>query len=844
MIGTLYGLGVGPGDPDLITVKAREVLRHASVIAYPAPEGANSLVRAIADPHVPTGRIEIVIEMPMAVDRFPAQSVYDRYSVEIAGHLSAGRDVAVLCEGDPFLYGSYSYLHDRLADRFPARVIPGVSSLAAIAAAAGQPLALRNQILDVIPAPLSEATLAARLRSCEAAVVLKLGRHLPKVRGVLRRLGLEDSAVYVERATMTAEKVVPLAQLPSDVAPYFSAILVQRAAPPSRQRKDVPDGAAVVALTARGLGTARRIADTLPGAIVQGLNERTDAGDNGFSDTALHLKRLFSEGRPIVGVMAAAILIRSLGPVLGDKRTEPPVLAVAEDGSTVVPLLGGHHGANELARHIAAILGTAPAITTSGDIHLGFSLDAPPTGWYVHSSERVKSVTAALLAGNPVALQREAGDIAWLCASGIAFADTAPQTIVTTHRSVHRSLGTVVLHPPVLAVGVGCERGVEPSELIGLVRETLRRHDLAAQAVACVVSLDRKADEPAVHVLAAELRVPARFFSVETLSNVGSRLANPSTIVERAVGCPSVAEASALAAAGPGSDLVVAKTKSARATCAIALSATDIDPRVVGYPQGRLTIVGIGPGSDDWRTPEATAALSGATDVVGYRLYLDLVAHLIAGKRRHDGAMAEEEARCRLALDLAAAGKNVALISSGDAGVYGMAALVFELLERENNAAWGRVDVSVIPGLSAAQAAAARSGAPLGHDFCLISLSDLLTPWPVIEQRLKAAADGDFVVGLYNPVSRRRRTQLTSARDILLAHRPPDTPVILARNVGREGETVRVIALGDLTPEHADMLTIVLIGSSTTRAIRAGVNRWVYTPRGYAVQSATAEVSP
>jgi cobalt-precorrin 5A hydrolase / precorrin-3B C17-methyltransferase len=209
------------------------------------------------------------------------------------------------------------------------------------------------------------------------------------------------------------------------------------------------------------------------------------------------------------------------------------------------------------------------------------------------------------------------------------------------------------------------------------------------------------------------------------------------------------------------------------------------------------------------------------------------VADIIAGKARHTTGMTGEEKRVRRALDLAASGRNVALVSSGDAGIYALASLVFELLEHDDRADWDRIEVSVIPGVSAFQAAAARIGAPVGHDFCVISLSDLLTSWQDIERRLHAAAEGDFIVALYNPVSKRRRTHLVTARDILLSRRAPDTPVVLARNVGRDGETTEVIRLDELEPERADMLTVILIGNSQTREIQRGVNRWVYTPRGY-----------
>lgn len=226
MTGRLYGLGVGPGDPELITLKALRILQVAPVIAYPAPDDGDSLVRAIAAAHVPPGRVEIVIRTPMLPGRFPAHDVYDRYAAEIAGHLAAGRDVAVLCEGDPFFYGSFMYLFERLAPRFPTEVVPGVSSLTAGAAAAGLPLASRNGTLIVVPAPLEEAVLADRLATAESAVVIKVGRHLDKVRRVLRRLNREAAAIYVERATMAGGRVLPLAGVADGPAPYFSLILV------------------------------------------------------------------------------------------------------------------------------------------------------------------------------------------------------------------------------------------------------------------------------------------------------------------------------------------------------------------------------------------------------------------------------------------------------------------------------------------------------------------------------------------------------------------------------------------------------------------------------------------
>lgn len=585
---------------------------------------------------------------------------------------------------------------------------------------------------------------------------------------------------------------------------------------------------AIVVLSPQGLPLARRLRAALPDAEIHGLAGRVTEAETTFADTMVHLRDLFTAGRPIVGLCAAGILIRAVAPLLADKQAEPPVLAVTE--SAAVPLLGGHHGANALARRIAGALDGIAAVTTAGEGALGIALDEPPPGWTVGNPAAAKGVAAALLAGEPVALMVEAGDAAWLAAA--PFQDGAPLAVRVTDRAV-APRNDLVLHPPVLAVGVGCERGASAEELTGLVRDTLAAHGLAQGAVACIVSVDVKADEPAVHAVAQALGVPARFFPPATLEAQTPRLAHPSDVVFREVGCHGVAEGAALAAAGASGRLVVAKVKSARCTCAIARAEANLDVATIGRARGRLAVVGIGPGAEAWRTPEATRAVAEAEDLVGYGLYLDLLGALAAGKRRHQSALGAEEDRVRMALALAAEGRRVALVCSGDPGIYALATLVFEVMERDPRPEWGRLDIAVVPGLSAMQAAAARIGAPLNHDFCAISLSDLLTPWPMIERRLRAAAAADFVVAFYNPVSQRRRDQLAKARDILLTGRPAATPVVLARNLGRPGETVEVTALGALEVDRVDMLTVVLVGSSDSRLTRAGR---VYTPRGYAAK--------
>lgn len=587
---------------------------------------------------------------------------------------------------------------------------------------------------------------------------------------------------------------------------------------------------ALVVVTPAGLETARALKAALPGASIHGLTGRVE-GDVGFQDTGAHLRALFAARIPIIGICAAGILIRALGPVLGDKQAEPPVLAVGVDGSSVVPLLGGHHGANALARQIARSLEVRPALTTAGELALGVALDDPPPGWRVGNPAAVKSVTAALLAEEKVTLEVEAGDAQWL--SGVAFAAQGELAVRITDRSVGPDDHELVLHPPTLALGVGCERGTPAEELIALVKDVLAQEVLSPHSIACVASIELKADEAAVHALAAELGVPARFFTAAELEAEAARLATPSDVVFAETGCHGVAEGAALAAAGADGALVVPKVKGARTTMAVARAPRAIAAEGVGRARGKLFVVGIGPGTPHWRSPEASAAIEASSDLVGYGLYLDLLGHATQGKDRHESALGAEEARAAKALDLAAEGRTVSLVCSGDPGIYALATLVFELLDRRKRADWNRVEVVVVPGISALQAAAARAGAPVNHDFCTISLSDLLTPWDSIETRLRAAAMADFVVCFYNPVSQRRRDQLPRARDILLTGRGPDTPVILARQLGRPGETVDVIRLADLDADKVDMLTMVVVGSSETRTFTAGQHVWTYTPRGY-----------
>ncbi len=568
------------------------------------------------------------------------------------------------------------------------------------------------------------------------------------------------------------------------------------------------------------------------GARLHGPRAHPGDWDESYDRASTHIGGLFEAGRPIVGICASGILIRSVAPFLAAKRQEPAVIAVAEDGSVAVPLIGGHHGANALARRIAELIGGTAAITTAGDVRLGIALDEPPPGWRIADPDKVKPIVSALLRGDPVSLVDETGCAGWLRAGTIRWAEQGNRRLVVTDRFGESETDALVLHPPVLALGIGCERGCSGEEITDLAHSALAEAGLAAGAVAAVVSVELKLAEPAIHTLAAQLGVPARFFSASRLLTETPRLSERSPAAYRATGCWGVAEGAALAAAGPDGVLVAPKRKSRRATCAIARALQPIAAAAIGRPRGRLAVIGIGPGDPGWRTPEASTALAQASDVVGYSLYLDLLGHAIEAKSCHPSAIGDEKTRAHLALDLAAGGRSVALISSGDAGIYGLAPLVYELLDTEAKPEWRMIDLTVIPGISAFQAAASRAGAPLGHDFCVVSLSDLMTPWETIRERLEAAAAADFVVALYNPRSARRQAYLGEAADVLLRHRSPETPVFIGRNLGRKGEEQRFIWLSELAGADLDMLTIVLVGNSRTRRIDNDPPR-LYTPRGY-----------
>ena len=556
---------------------------------------------------------------------------------------------------------------------------------------------------------------------------------------------------------------------------------------------------AIFVLGPSALPIARKIKDTVCG-LIHGP-EGLEGADVHFEKATHAMAHAFQFSHAVIGVCASGILVRAIAPRLKSKLQGHPVLAVAEDGSSVVPLLGGHVGANDLARKIAVATQGHAAITTASDVVFGEAMDEPE-GAFLANADDHKAAAAARLRGEHVIQE------------------------VTIHRA-KGGPHHLVYHPHVLTVGIGCERGTDPSEVKQLLDDTLAKHNLAPQSVLQYASIDLKEDEPAINQFDNVF-----FFTTDQLKAEAPRLATPSAIVEQEVGVPGVAEAAALALAGPNGKLIVPKVKSKRATVAIAQAASFEDlSSPQGHGRGHISVVGLGPGDDGMLTPQADFELWNASDWVGYSLYLDLAEHRRNGQTRHDFPLGDEEKRCRHAIELAKQGKRVALVCSGDPAIFAMAALVYELIDREPC----RIAVEVHPGISAFQLASARAGALIGHDFCCISLSDLLTPWETIVKRVTAAAEGDFVISFYNPRSLKRTDQIVKAFDILRPHRRPDTPVVLASSLGRPEENVRIIRFADFRAEDVDMLTLVMVGSSQSRAITRGDGKtYAYTPRGYA----------
>ncbi|VWC35170.1 cobalamin biosynthesis protein CbiG [Burkholderia lata] len=566
---------------------------------------------------------------------------------------------------------------------------------------------------------------------------------------------------------------------------------------------------AIVILGAGALDTARRIQARYPGALVHGLAARV-AADVPFDDLGAHLRELYARGLPIVALCAAGIVIRCIAPALADKGVEPPVLAVAEDGSAVVPLLGGLTGVNVMAREIAACVGVAPAITTSGELRFGACVLNPPEGYALADLAQGKRFVSDLLAG---ASTRIDGAAPWLDDVALPRDDAAAHAIRVTPDAWRGTRDELVIHPRSVVVGVDAQAIHGDEALAARIDAALDAQGLARLALAAIVAPASAIGDGVLEEAAQTLDVPLRFVDGDSDGDAPTDAA--AALLDRALRVAHTLRATTNGIA-----------------CAVALH--PVDPATLGRARGRLTVLGLGPGGAEWLTPAARAALADATDVLGYTTYVNMAGPFRGDQRVHGTDNREEMQRARHAFALAAEGRRVAVVSSGDPGVFAMAAAVLEALDEARDPHWAAVDLRVEPGISASLATAAQAGAPLGHDFCAISLSDNLKPWDVIETRLRHAAQADLVMAFYNPISRARPWQLDRALDVVRAHRTAETVVVLGRDIGRPGATLATTTLGALRSDQVDMRTMVIVGSSTTRRFAIGNAReWVYTPRRY-----------
>jgi cobalt-precorrin 5A hydrolase / precorrin-3B C17-methyltransferase len=556
----------------------------------------------------------------------------------------------------------------------------------------------------------------------------------------------------------------------------------------------------LVATTANGRRNATHLAGAWPDTRLY----------EGRAKEALH--RAWNECDGIVLFLATGAAVRLITSLLESKHRDPGVVTVDDAGNFAVALCGGHEGgANALAARVAEALGGTPVITTASD-SVGFpAIDSigEKLGLRLEGESDLAAVGAALVSGEKVCLVT---DRRWplgpLPENIVRTEQWEAPMILISDRLVETPRPAVVYRPPSLVAGVGCSRGVGAEEIGDLLRRSLAEAGLTEMSVAALASIDVKRDESGLLEAAEKLDVPIHFHPADALSVVETP--NPSEVVLEAVGTPSVAEAAVISS---GAELVLGKRKSANATVAIGRLPV----------RGRLALVSLGPGEDILIPPLAREALVTSEFVVGLDQYVERIRHLLRpGTRVLTPPLGSEVERAKLALAEARAGGSAALVSSGDVGIYAMASPALELAGED-------VDVVVVPGVTAAQAAASLLGSPLGHDHCSVSLSDLLTPWSVIQDRVMAAAEGDFVVSLYNPRSKGRDWQLGKVKEILLEHRPPDTPVGIVKDADRPTQRVIITDLASLRPEDANMLTVVLVGSSQTRVVAGRM----ITPRGY-----------
>ena len=545
------------------------------------------------------------------------------------------------------------------------------------------------------------------------------------------------------------------------------------------------------------------------------------------------LLKKWSELDLIIFIGSIGASIRIVNSFLTSKDQDPGVIVINNKGTKIVPLIGLHQSNTQnIAFQISNLFGGQIIETSNSNDKSFLNLDSFGNQWGWKRSGKIQSWSKLVIKqakNEEIFCKQLSGNSLWKDSeSGEIITQINEKEIEKQDSTFHVSIfenNQISWHPPVLWIGIGCERNTSKELIANSFNNLLQSRNLSKYSIAGLATVDIKKDEKGILELAEENNLPIKFFNKEDLSTI--IVPNPSSVVEMEIGTPSVAEASCLLAAGEESKLleekIIFKNQSGAVTFAIAESKNQYNPT-----HGEIHIIGSGPGDISFLTNNARKALSRCTVWIGYKMYLDLIKPL----KRNDqvlieSKLTEEKERCSKAIQLAEGGIKVALISSGESGFYGMAGLLLELLQKIKKEY--RPFFEVHPGISSVQLAAALSGAPLMNDFCSVSLSDKLTPWSLIVKRIEGALVGDFVIALFNPQSIERNWQLKSVIDICLQSRHGDTPVLIARQVGRENQTKKFFTLNTIPFKEIDMLSIIIIGNSQTTL----VDEIFLTPRGY-----------
>lgn len=542
----------------------------------------------------------------------------------------------------------------------------------------------------------------------------------------------------------------------------------------------------------------------------------------------------------IIFVGSIAVAVRIIAPFLSSKNRDPAIIVIDKNGSKVIPLIGSHQAnAQNIAFNLSNLLGGEVVETNNSSIDNLLNLDSFGNNWGWRRSGLVHNWSKLVIKQSheeKIFCQQMAGNDLWrksLSAKRVSHLninEDIHNSASTFHISVKNN-HSLTWHPPTLWLGIGCERNTQKKFIEESLDQFLDLYQLSPLSIAGFATVEIKRDEEALLKISKEKDWPIKFYCPQELLKIP--VPNPSEIVFNEIGTPSVAEAACLIAAGEGAELKVEKNifkikenlnnKTGSVTFAIAESKRQYAPS-----KGEIHIVGSGPGDIRYLTNDARKALSECPVWIGYKMYLDLLEPLQRYDQiRIDSELTEEIDRCKKAINLAEEGIKVAIISSGDSGIYGMAGLLLEIIHKVEKEF--RPSLFIHPGISSMQLAASIAGAPLMNDFCAISLSDKLTPWETIEQRIHGALEGDFVVVIFNPQSKERNWQLKKTLEMFLNYRKKDTPVFFGRQVGREEQVKKVFKLNEIPLDDIDMLSILIIGNSKTKL----VDDKFISPRGY-----------